>query len=196
MNRSTLKILFAALLLPTLGAAQTPAPAAPAAGAPVKIAWVNMDQAILTCDEGAKMYAEIQQFIEAKNAELDNLRKEAESLRTKLSVQGSKLTDEARLELEQQAEVKDTDLQRFQQDTQRDINGRRDRMTNTIGKRMMPVVEKVAKAKGLDAILLYNPSRDLWISAENPALNVTEDLVKAYNQAYPVSAPKAPAKQP
>ncbi|MDI9613467.1 MAG: OmpH family outer membrane protein [Acidobacteriota bacterium] len=192
MNRSILKILFAALLLPTLGAAQTPAPAA--AGAPVKIAWVNMDQAILTCDEGAKMYAEIQQFIEAKNVELDNLRKEAENLRTKLSVQGSKLTDEARMDLEQQAEIKDTDLQRFQQDTQRDINGRRDRMTNTIGKRMMPVVEQVAKAKALDAILLYNPARDLWINDDNPALNVTEDIVKAYNQAYPSSAPKVSAK--
>jgi Skp family chaperone for outer membrane proteins len=195
MSRSVLKILFAALLLPTLAAAQTPAPAAAAAGAPVKIAWINMDQAILTCDEGARMYAEIQQFIESKNAELDKLRAESESLRTKLNVQGSKLTDEARLELEEQAEVKDTQLQRFQQDTQRDINSRRDRMTNTIGKRMVDVVEKVAKARGLDAILLYNPARDIWINAENPALNVTEDIVKAYNQAYPASAPKIPAKQ-
>lgn len=195
MSRSALNILFAVLLLPTLAAAQTPAPTAAAAGAPVKIAWVNMDQAILTCDEGARMYAEIQQFIESKNAELDKLRAESESLRTKLNVQGSKLTDEARLELEQQAEVKDTQLQRFQQDTQRDINTRRDRMTNTIGKRMVDVVEKVAKARGLDAILLYNPARDIWINAENPALNVTEDIVKAYNQAYPASAPKIPAKQ-
>ena len=195
MSRSVLKILFAALLLPTLAAAQTPAPTAAAAGAPVKIAWVNMDQAILTCDEGARMYAEIQQFIESKNAELDKLRAESESLRTKLNVQGSKLTDEARLELEQQAEVKDTQLQRFQQDTQRDINTRRDRMTNTIGKRMVDVVDKVAKARGLDAILLYNPARDIWINAENPALNVTEDIVKAYTQAYPESAPKIPAKQ-
>jgi Skp family chaperone for outer membrane proteins len=195
MSRSVLKILFAVLLLPTLAAAQTPAPTAAAAGAPVKIAWVNMDQAILTCDEGARMYAEIQQFIESKNAELDKLRAESESLRTKLNVQGSKLTDEARLELEQQAEVKDTQLQRFQQDTQRDINTRRDRMTNTIGKRMVDVVDKVAKARGLDAILLYNPARDIWINAENPALNVTEDIVKAYNQAYPESAPKIPAKQ-
>jgi Skp family chaperone for outer membrane proteins len=195
MSRSVLKILFAVLLLPTLAAAQTPAPTAAAAGAPVKIAWVNMDQAILTCDAGARMYAEIQQFIESKNAELDKLRAESESLRTKLNVQGSKLTDEARLELEQQAEVKDTQLQRFQQDTQRDINTRRDRMTNTIGKRMVDVVDKVAKARGLDAILLYNPARDIWINAENPALNVTEDIVKAYNQAYPESAPKIPAKQ-
>lgn len=195
MSRSALNILFAVLLLPTLAAAQTPAPTAAAAGAPVKIAWVNMDQAILTCDEGARMYAEIQQFIESKNAELDKLRAESESLRTKLNVQGSKLTDEARLELEQQAEVKDTQLQRFQQDTQRDINTRRDRMTNTIGKRMVDVVDKVAKARGLDAILLYNPARDIWINAENPALNVTEDIVKAYNQAYPASAPKIPAKQ-
>jgi Skp family chaperone for outer membrane proteins len=197
MSRLMLSVLFIALFLPALGAAQTAekTPATPASTtiAPAKIAWMNVEQAIFTCDEGAKMLADIQKFIEAKNAELDALRKEAEDLRNKLSVQGSKLTDEARQDLEDKAEVKDTMLQRFQQDTQKEINGRKDRLSGYITKRMSPIIEKVAKAKGLDAIQIFSASRDAWI---NPDLNVTDDIVKAYNQAYPVAAPKPPAAKP
>ena len=197
MNRLTLVVLFLALFLPAFGAAQTAekAPATPAATTivPAKIAWMNVEQAVLTCDEGAKMVAEIQKFVDAKSAELDTMRKEAEDLRNKLSVQGPKLTDEARQDLEDKADAKDTILQRFRQDTEKDINARKDRLTNYISKRMGPVIEKVAKAKGLDAVQVYNPSRDAWI---NPGLNVTDDIVKAYNQTYPVAAPKPPAAKP
>ena len=195
MSRLILGVLFAALFLPILGVAQTAAqPAATptsAAIAPTKLAWINVDQAILTCDEGTKLYGEIQKFIEDKNVELDTLRKDADNLKNQLNVQGPKLTDEARMDLEEKAEAKDTALQRFQQDTQKEINSRRDRMTNYIGKRMLPVIEKVAKAKSLDAILFFNTQRDAYI---NPSLNVTEDVVKAYNQAYPVGVAKPAAK--
>lgn len=195
MSRLILGVLFAALFLPMWGAAQTAAQptATPtsAAIAPTKIAWINVDQAILTCDEGTKLYAEIQKFIEDKNVELDTLRKDADNLKNQLNVQGPKLNDEARMDLEEKAEAKDTALQRFQQDTQKEINSRRDRMTNYLGKRMLPVIEKVAKAKSLDAVLFFNTQRDAYV---NPSLNLTEDVVKAYNQAFPVSASKPAAK--
>jgi Skp family chaperone for outer membrane proteins len=154
---------------------------------------MNYEQAVLTCDEGAKMVAEIQNFVDTKSAELEAMRKEAEDLRTKLSVQGSKLTDEARQDLEDKAEAKDIILQRFQQDTQKEIDNRKNRLNANISKKMAPLVEKVAKAKGLDAVQIYNPSKDAWI---NPSLNLTEDIVKAYNLAYPVAAPKPPAAKP
>jgi Skp family chaperone for outer membrane proteins len=197
MSRLILGVLFIALFLPVLGAAQTAekAPATPASAviAPAKIGWMSVEQAVLTCDEGAKMIAEIRKYIDAKNAELDTLRKEAEDLHSKLSMQGAKLTDDARLDLEDKVESKDATLQRFEQDTKKDINNRQDRLTAYVSKRMGPIIEKVAKAKGLDAIQIFNASRDAWI---NPDLNVTEDIVKAYNQAYPVTAPKPPAAKP
>jgi outer membrane protein len=196
MNRLMLGVLFIALFLPVFGAAQTAekAPATPASTiTTAKVAWMNVEQAVLTCDEGAKMVDQIQKFVDAKNSELEALRKEAEDLRNKLSVQGPKLTDEARQDLEDKAVTKDSLLQRFEEDTRKDITTRKDRLTGYISKRMGPIIEKVAKAKGLDAILIFNPSRDAWV---NPSLNVTDDIVKAYNQAYPVTAPKPPAAKP
>jgi outer membrane protein len=192
MSRLPIRILFAFVWMPLLAVAQAPAqtPTASTPTGPAKLAWINLEQAILTTEEGKNMIAEVQKYVDAKNSELDAARKELDGLKNQLNVQGPKLTDEARTELEEQIESKDTGLQRFQQDTQKDIENRRVKIANYVGKRMMPVVEKVAKERGYSAILILNQNRDAYI---DPGLMVTEDIVKAYNQAYPPSAPKAPA---
>jgi len=136
------------------------------------------------------MVADIQKYVDAKNMENDNLKKESDALKNQLNVQGAKLTDEARAELEDQIEAKDTVLQRFQQDTQKDIENRRVKMTNYLARRMQPVVESVAKEKGLSAVLILNSARDAFV---DQSLIITEDVIKAYNQKYPAGAAKAPA---
>ncbi len=194
MSRLTLSILFAAISMPVLGMAQTstqtPAAQTPAVIGPAKIAWINLEQAVLTSDEGKSMVADIQKYVDAKNVENDNLKKEADNLRNQLNVQGSKLTDEARTDLEEQIETKETALQRFQQDTQKDIENRRVKMTNSLARKIQPVIEKVAKERGLSAILIFNSSRDAYV---DPSLNLTEEVIKAYNQTYGAGAAKTPA---
>ena len=132
---------------------------------------------------------EIQKFVEAKTAEMDEMRKEFESLKNQLSVQGSKLTDEARADLEYQITTKETQIQRFQQDTQGEINNRRDRATSYIIKRLQFVIDKVAREKGFAAVMVLRQDRDAWI---DPSLDITEEMVKAYNAEYPVTAAKEP----
>jgi outer membrane protein len=199
MSRSILCIFLAIFWMPVvLGAQAADPPAATqssAAISPAKIAWMNLEQAILTCDEGANLFREIQDFVDEKNSELDALRKESENLMNQLQVQGSKLTDEARADLEDQVETKDTVLQRFQQDTQKEIENRRVRTANYIGKRMQTVIEKISKERGLSAVMIYNSNRDAYIE---PSLNITQEIIEAYNKTYPVSAPKTavPAKTP
>ena len=209
MNRLIVTALLTLICFPALAAAQTPAtpPAqAPAASAPAaavnvgpaKLVWLNLEQAIFSCDEGKQQFGEVQKFVDKKNSELEALRKEAEALRNQLSVQGAKLTDEARADLEEQLESKDTALQRFQQDTQKEIDGRRVRATNFIGRKMLPVIEKIAKEKGVSAVVYINPQRDAWI---DPSLIITEEVIRGYNQAHPVTGAKpaavpVPAKKP
>jgi outer membrane protein len=194
MSRLMLAILLVVLCMPGFGIAQTSAqPAAAEASTAIptaKIAWMNMEQAILTCDEGAKLIAEIQKYVDEKNAELDKLRKEADNLRNQLNVQGPKLTDEARADLQDQVDSKELSLQRFQQDTQKDIENRKTRAANYVGNKMQPVIEKISREKGLSAVLFLNQSRDAWV---DPSLIITDEIIKSYNQTYPVGAPKTPA---
>ena len=174
--------------MPVAGVAQT---AEIAIHAPtVKIGWMNVDQAISTCDEGVRTINDLQKFVDTKQSELDAMRREAEDLRTKLEVQSSKLTDEALMDLDERVRSQDILLQRFSEDTQRDIDSRRQRLYATISAKMGPIIEKVAIDLGYDAILIFDPQRDAWV---NPALNVTENIIKAYNQAYPAGAPTLPA---
>jgi Skp family chaperone for outer membrane proteins len=194
-QRLVLSILSAVLLLPLLGMAQAPAgvTATPAVIGPAKLAWLSLEQAIFSTDEGKREFGEVQKFVDRKNSELEALKKEVETLKSQLSLQGPKLTDEARADLEEQIEAKDTGLQRFQQDTQKEIDSRRVRATNLIGRKMLPIIEKIAKEKGLSSVLYINPQRDAFI---DPSIIITEEVIKGYNQANPGSAAKAPAAAP
>ncbi len=153
------------------------------------MAYINLEQVIFTCDEGKARFSEVQKFVDEKNAELDTIRKDLEKLRNQLSVQGSKLTDDARADLESQIAEKQTTMQRFQEDTQKEIENRRMRVTNYLGKRMQAAIEKIAKEKGISAVLFFDPARDAYV---DQALNLSEEVVKNYNQLYPISAAKAP----
>jgi len=193
MSRLKLSVLFAAILIPMMGMAQTspqtPAAQAPAATGPAKIMWMNLEQALLTCDEGKALVAEIQKFVDEKQKQMDSMKDETDRLRNQLQVQGSKLTDEARADMEDQVESKSTSMERFRQDTQKEIENRQTRMNNYLGKRMLPVVERVSKERGISAVLIFNASRDAYV---DPSLNLTEEIIKAYNQTYPAGS-KAPA---
>jgi Skp family chaperone for outer membrane proteins len=201
MNCRPMFSFLLALLLPACWvAAQTPpaaqappqaATAAPAASiTTARIAWINLEEAVFKSEEGKRDLGEVQNFVTKKNQELQALQKELDNLRSQLQVQAAKLTDEARADLEEQIDMKDTALQRFQQDTQKEIDNRRNRVTNSVGRKMVPIIEKVSKEKGLSALFYLNSSRDGWVE---PSLIITEDIIKAYNQAYPLTAAKPPA---
>jgi outer membrane protein len=202
MNRKTILIVATLLALPLLCAAQNPPAgtpttipqaAAPVVIGPAKIAFMNIQQAIAVCEEGKKESSILQQYVDAKSAELQKLQKELDALKTQLEVQGSKLTDEARADLAEQIDTKDTNIQRFQQDTQKDIDNRRQKLQNAIARKMLTIIEKVAKEKGLSAVQFVDVAQ--IFGYVDPSLFVTEDVVKAYNLAYPVAAAAPAAKK-
>ncbi len=195
MSRKITLFLATMFALPALCAAQIPpaAPPAPAVQAtapvaigPAKIAFISIQLAIANCDEGKKEAAILDQYVSQKSAELQTKQKTLEALKTQLDVQGSKLTDEARADLADQIEIKDTEVQRFQQDTQKDIDGRRQKLQNAIARKMLTVIEKVAKEKGVTVVQFLDVAQ--IFGYVDPTLVITDDVVKAYNVAYPQPA--------
>ena len=192
------KIFITALCSPAFALAQTPvnppqttaaAAPAPAVIGPVKIAWINLEQAILGCDEGKKEFGEVQKFAQKKTEEIQALQKEIQTLRNQLEVQGPKLSDDAREDLEDQISDKETMLQRTQQDAQKDLDNRKQRAGNQIGKKMIPIIDKLSREKGLSAVAFLNQQFYAWV---DPSLVITEEVVKAYNAVYNAAHPPAP----
>ncbi len=188
MSRLILSILFAAFWVPVLGMAQATQP--PAVIGSAKVVWMNLDKAFMTCDEGKIKVAEIQKYIKDKQDEMSRIQGELERLKNQLEIQGPKLTDEAQADLQAQVEAKDTALQRFQQDAQKEMDGAKLKMQQLLAKKMQPVIENLCKDRGISAVFVYDPRRDAWV---DPSLDITDEIVKAYNQKYPVGAAKAPA---
>ncbi len=96
--------VFGLLLFASIAAVQNQ----PSQPQPARIGLVNPDQLMLTCDEGKRDFGDLQKYVDQKNNEGSALTKEATALKQKLDVQGNKLTDEARLELQDQVEAKDS----------------------------------------------------------------------------------------
>ncbi len=200
-------IIFPALLLALTAAAAAqnpaqnppaanPAPAAqaatPAVIGPAKVAFVAIQYAVASCDEGKKEAASLQQYIDSMSAELQKRQKEVDTLKNQLDLTGTKLNEDARADLANEIDSKDTALQRFQQDTQKDIDYRRQKMQSAIVKKMAAIIEKVAKEKGVNMVLF--PDVANTFGYVDSSLFITDDVIKAYNLAYPVSA--APAAPP
>ena len=202
MIRKMIFVLALLMVLPIWSAAQNPPatnpPTAPQTAAAVgasgsfKIAVINIQQAVMTCDEGKKEDANLQQLIDAKSAELQQRQKKLETDKSNFEVMSPKLSDEARLDKAEEIDAEDTALQRFQQDTSKEIDAKRQRWQQVIAKKMLTVVEKVAKERGFDMVQFFDVNRDGYV---NPSLFITDDIIKAYNLAYPVTATIAPVKK-
>jgi Skp family chaperone for outer membrane proteins len=124
-GKVVLSISIAILCLPMLALAQAPAgqasapgSASPAIGA-AKVAWLSLEQVIAGCNEGKQMIDQVQKVITQKNTEMETMSKDLDQLRSQLEIQGSKLTEEARADLEERITARETDFQRFQEDTQK-----------------------------------------------------------------------------
>ncbi len=192
-GKAVLSISIAILFLPLLAIAQAPAgqTAAPASAAPAigpaKVAWLSLEAVIAGCNEGKQLIDQVQKAIAEKNTQMETMSKDLDQLRNQLEIQGSKLTDDARADLEERITEKETDLERFQEDTQKEVERQRTKITNQIGKKMLPLVDKISKDRGLTFVLYINPQIAVWI---DPAVVITDDVIKAYDAAYPVAAAK------
>jgi Skp family chaperone for outer membrane proteins len=176
-----------------------PAPAGQAAQQPAvigaaKVAWIDLEQVIIQCEEGKRELAALQQLVDKRTGELRSLQQEAQLLADQLRIQGDKLKPEVREDLQAQIDSKNLELQRFQEDSQKEVDNRRNRITNSMAKKVIPIVEKIAKEKGLSFVMYLNPSITPWV---DPSIIITGEVVAAYNAAHPVAAAQpAPAKKP
>ncbi|MSO21920.1 MAG: OmpH family outer membrane protein [Acidobacteria bacterium] len=186
-----------ALALPMAATAQTNPP---------KIGVMNVLRAIVECNEGKQVNEEFQKKFETKREELSGKQKEIETLQQQLRSQAATLNDEARAALTRSLEVKTTDLQRSQEDAEKEFNELRNQIFNRIASKLAPLVQQYAKEKNF-TLVLDSSSQTTQLTYIDPATDVTDDVVKRYDAmqgsssppaAKPATtaSPKAPAAKP
>jgi outer membrane protein len=186
MKRILVLMVAAALTLPIAAIAQT---------SPPKIGVMNVLRAIVECSEGKQANEEFQKKFEAKREELSKKQKEVETLQQQLKSQAATLNDEARAGLTRSIEVKSTDLQRSQEDAEKEFNELRNQIFNRIGAKLAPVVQQYAKEKQF-TLVLDSSSQTTQLTYVDPATDVTDDVVKRYDALQGAGSSSTPAAKP
>jgi outer membrane protein len=148
------------------------------APAQIKIAVVNSQKALLDSDEIKKASAALEQKFKPKQDALQKLQTELQSIEQQLS--GGKLNQQAAADLQLQGQRKQRDAQRLSDDTQQEFDRDRQEILGKSAQKMQDVVKQVAEAKGFDMVV--DSSQTLY---SKPALDITADVLAAYNKANP-----------
>jgi outer membrane protein len=154
------------------------APLATVAPAQLKVAVVNVQQAMLDSEELKKASADLEARYKPRQDELQKLQNDLQSIQQQL--QSNKLTQQAAADLQVQGTRKQRDAQRLSDDLQAEFDKDRQDILSKAAQRMQDVVKKLAEEKGYDVVV--DVSQTLYFK---PALDVTKDALTAYNKAYP-----------
>jgi outer membrane protein len=187
--------LSAALAAASLiGAASLCAQAAPAAGAATagKVGVLNVRGAIVATGEGKQASTELAGQFAARQTELENMNKQINDIRQRLQANEGKLSPEEGARLTRQGEALQKQLQRKQEDYQEDVNAAQQEVIERIGRKMMDVLDRYARENAYTAIF-DSSTQGAPIYVSN-GIDVTADIVKLYDQAYPAKASATPAK--
>ena len=197
--RLAILALAAMAATPSLRAQSTGAAAAPAS-VTTKIGVINIQAAITGTGEGRQAAQELQSQFAPRQSELDNLRKQGEDLQVRMRTTSNTLSDEEKARLARDAEQLNHTYQRKMQDTQDDFNEAQQEVINRIGRKMMDILDKYARDNGY-SLILDTSSQQTPVIFAAPATDVTQDIIRLYDQAHPVknAPPKsssAPAPKP
>ena len=161
---------------------------------PPKIGVMNVLRAIVECQEGKQANDDFQKKFEVKREELSRKQKELETLQQQLKSQAATLNDEARAGLSRSIDVKTTDLQRSQEDAEKEFNELRNQIFNRIGAKLAPLVQQYAKEKNF-TLVLDSSSQTTQLTYADPSTDITDDVVKRFD-AMQVSSSPTPAAKP
>ncbi len=195
MKRTFVGTTMFALVLAIASMAQSTPAAAPATttAAPagsVKVGIIDIQQAIIGTNEGARDFEALQKKFEPKRNELASQNTDIDNLKKQLNTQGDKMNEEARANLVKSIETKQKGLQRSAEDAQNDYQQQQNEIAQRILQKMAPVIDKFAKGNGYG--LLFDSSNPwpqgplLWATA---GVDLTKTIVDAYNAQSGVAAP-------
>jgi len=182
-------------------APQQPAPPPAAQPAPppraafqtgLKYAYVNVQEIAATSNEGKGYNAKVQALQEQRIKELQDKQKALVAAQQKLEQGGSVLNDTARAQLQADIERQQKDIQRSSEDAQQEVTALTQQLQAEFERRLTPVVDRVAKEKGVHFIFSAAESGLVWA---DPTMDLTLDVIRAFD-ATPASAAKPAAPAP
>ncbi len=150
----------------------------------VKVAFIDMQQAILQTEEGKIAKTKIEKEAESKKKDLERQQDELKKMNDEFLKQQSVLSDEAKGTKQKDFQIKVQALQNAQMAFQQEVREKEQAETGKIFRNLSGVIDEIAKKKGYDLVFERGAGALLYASKID---DITTDVVASYNSRFKVT---------
>ena len=157
-----------------------------------KVAVVDFERAIVESVEGKKSSDKFNATLQTKQADAEKRQKELEDAQKKLQTQERTLSEVAKANLQKDIDRHTTELQRFNEDSQKELQSLRDELLRPIAEKASGLLNAIAAEKGYTLVVdVSNPQNNVvWF---NPQNDITAELTRRIDAATPATSSAAPS---
>jgi outer membrane protein len=157
------------------------APAAPKPSPPVpfpegaKIAFIDVNAIAGMSAAGKEASKKLQDLTTKKSTEINDKNKQLQALTTKRDTGAAVMNDAARAQLDKDIDKLQRDIQFAQTNAQAELQDLQNELQGDFQKKLIPIIEEVAKEKGLHAVFSIADSGAAYV---HQGLNISDEIVK------------------
>ncbi|MCH7804360.1 MAG: OmpH family outer membrane protein [Acidobacteria bacterium] len=181
MKRATLRILIW-MVIWAVGAGVGWAQTSSSSGV-LKIGFIDSLAVLYGTQEGQQEIARVEQFIEEKQKDYESRLEELGKQQQQFQAQQRTLNPQTQTEMQRKLENEDRALRRFQEDIQVEMNTRRDDLLGKVGEKIQGIINEYAQKQNFGTIFLRSEAQ-VYVA---PSLDFTQEIIRLYNERYPVS---------
>lgn len=179
--------------LMVVAAAALAVPAFAQGTAPTRFAVIDVQKVLNISTAGKAAQERLKKLNDDKAARAQKMQDELASLNNDLNSKKALLSEEKLADLQKQLSDKQVALQRFGQDAERDLGEARDKELAELEAKIKPVIDTIGKEMGL--ALIFNKFESGLVYASD-AIDITDTVVKRFNESTAAPAAQPAAKKP
>jgi outer membrane protein len=175
MKKVLVSIAMAALAAPLF--AQTSVPA--------RVAVIDVQKVLTTSTAGKVAYERLKKLQDDRVSKMQKMDEEVKTLANELSTKKLSLSEEKQAEMTKTITDKQTTMQRYAQDADKEVTEARDKALQELDNKIKPIIDGLGKEMGLAAI--FNKFESGLIYASD-AIDITDTVVKRFNETQAAAA--------
>ena len=145
-----------------------------------KTGYVHLDTVLKKTKEGRSINKKLEKEFENRRSQIQKREKKLQEESVRLESEMALLSDSEKRKRAKQMQQKAMEYQKFAEASQREMAEYQKQLVSNLVKKMEPVIAKIAKKQDLTKVNQLTPET-LWVRSD---LNITNDVVTAYNKTY------------
>jgi outer membrane protein len=159
--------------------------------AEMRIAVVDSQRAVVETEDGLRMQATLKKIFDERQRELDQKQTELQKERAELEKQRTTMKPDVLAARAEKWQVEAQTVQQMFMEYNRELQRKQSELMQPILAQAMTVVQRIAKAEGFSMVVDKQA-----VPYVQPEFDLTDKVIKAYNEGGAASAAALPAAKP